>query len=77
MRLDGEVTGRFSVLIVTTLETLLLSIQAGGAGQEGRMKLLAVDNSIGALVRLLVSRTRAADGERRQPDRHRTCCQPP
>ena len=63
MRRDGEVTGRFSVLIVTTLEKLLLSIQAGGAGDSGRMKLLAVDNSIAALVRLFVASLRGRVGE--------------
>ena len=48
---DGELAGRFSVLIVTTLEKLLLGVQTGGGGR-GRMKLMAVDQSLPALLRL-------------------------
>ena len=63
LRRDGEVTGRFSVLIVTTLERLLLSIQTGsGTREDGHMKLLAVDNSAGALFRLLFAGMRGRLG---------------
>ena len=64
LRRDGVVTGCFSVLIVTTLSRLLLSIHTGEAGsaQGGRLKLLAVDSSIGALVRLLIAGVRGRLG---------------
>jgi hypothetical protein len=47
---DGEGTRRFSFLIVTTLEKLLLN---GRTGQQGRvgLKLLAIEQSGRALVR--------------------------
>ena len=50
---DGELSGRFSVLVVTTLEKLLL----GGKGVEGepggRLKLLAVDQRPLAMFRVV------------------------
>ena len=49
---DGQLAGRFSVLIVTTLEKLLLGVQTGGGGR-GTMKLMAVDQSVAALMRLV------------------------
>lgn len=49
---DGELAGRFSVLIVTTLEKLLLGVQAGDS-RRGNMKLMAVDQSLPALLRLI------------------------
>ncbi|ALR20324.1 MULTISPECIES: diacylglycerol kinase family protein [Sphingobium] len=48
---EGELVGRFSVLIVTTLERLLLGTRPGES-QRGNMKLMAVDQSVPALVRL-------------------------
>ncbi|SCW41177.1 Diacylglycerol kinase family enzyme [Sphingobium faniae] len=48
---DGELAGRFSVLIVTTLEKLLLGTRTGES-QRGNMKLMAVDQSLSALLRL-------------------------
>lgn len=48
---DGQLAGRFAVLIVTTLERLLLGVQAGHS-QRGQMKLMAVDQSLSALLRL-------------------------
>lgn len=64
LRRDGFVSGCFSVLIVTTLERLLLSIHTTGSGDggEGHMKLLAVDHSISALVRLLFAGVRGRLG---------------
>lgn len=49
---DGQLAGRFSVLIVTTLEKLLLGVQPGGS-RRGNMKLMAVDQSLPALLRLV------------------------
>ena len=50
---DGELAGRFSVLIVTTLEKLLLGARPSGGGAGGRLKLMAVDNSASAMLRML------------------------
>lgn len=49
---DGQLAGRFAVLIVTTLEKLLLGAKPGVSGQ-GRMKLMAVDQSPAAMLRML------------------------
>ncbi len=49
---DGQIAGRFAVLIVTTLERLLLGVQPGGSSR-GNMKLMAVDQNIPALLRLM------------------------
>lgn len=46
---DGQLAGRFSVLIVTTLERLLLGAKPAGGG----LKLMAVDNSASAVLRML------------------------
>lgn len=48
---DGQLAGRFAVLIVTTLERLLLGVQPGDS-RRGNMKLMAVDQSLPALLRL-------------------------
>lgn len=50
---QGEMKGRFSLLIVTTLEKLLLSVRTGDGAPNGTMKLLLVDRRVGALVRLM------------------------
>ncbi len=49
---DGQLAGRFSVLIVTTLERLLFGTQPGES-QRGNMKLMAVDQTLPALMRLV------------------------
>ncbi|ASY44736.1 MAG: diacylglycerol kinase [Sphingobium sp.] len=49
---DGQLAGRFSVLIVTTLERLLLGVQPGDS-RRGNMKLMAVEQSLPALLRLI------------------------
>lgn len=49
---DGQLAGRFAVLIVTTLEKLLLGAKPGVSGQ-GRMKLMAIDQSPSAMLRML------------------------
>lgn len=57
---DGQLSGRFALLIVTTLEKLLL----GGRTQpgSGRMKLMAVDQNAGALFRMIVETLRGRFG---------------
>src|SRR3546814_14442692 len=42
---DGQLAGRFAVLIVTTLERLLLGVQPGDS-RRGKMKLMAVAQSL-------------------------------
>jgi diacylglycerol kinase family enzyme len=51
---DGQFQGRFSLLIVTTLDKMLLASRAeDGKAQPGRMKFMAVDVGVTALVRAL------------------------
>ncbi len=62
---QGEYKGKFSLLIVTTLEKLLLSIRTNdSAGESGQMKLLAVERGLGALVRMLGATWRGTLGQR-------------
>jgi hypothetical protein len=62
---QGELKGKFSLLIVTTLEKLLLSIRTNDSpGTSGRMKLLAVDRSVGALFRMLGATWRGTLGQK-------------
>jgi hypothetical protein len=51
---DGELKGRFSVLIVTTLEKLLLGGKVRTEG-SGRLKMMAVDHRPWVLVRMVVA----------------------
>ncbi|WP_332816748.1 diacylglycerol/lipid kinase family protein [Sphingopyxis sp.] len=61
---QGEFKGKFSLLIVTTLEKLLLSIRTNdSAGESGQMKLLAVERGMGALVRMLGATWRGTLGQ--------------
>jgi len=61
---QGEYKGKFSLLIVTTLEKLLLSMRTNdAAGQSGQMKLLAVERGLGALVRMLGATWRGTLGQ--------------
>lgn len=61
---QGEFKGKFSLLIVTTLEKLLLSIRTNdAAGQSGQMKLLAVERGLGALFRMLGATWRGTLGQ--------------
>ena len=61
---QGEFKGKFSLLIVTTLEKLLLSIRTSEAhGTNGNMKLLATDTSVGALFRMLGATWRGTLGQ--------------
>jgi Diacylglycerol kinase catalytic domain len=50
---DGELTGRFSVLVVTTLEKLLMGGKVAGGESDGRLKLLAVDQRPIAIMRVV------------------------
>jgi len=53
---DGQLTGRFCLLIVTTLERMLLGSKTEMAGGSvGRMKLMAVDQSPLALLRAMAA----------------------
>lgn len=55
---EGQLAGRFAVLIVTTLERLLLGARPGsnegGSAGQGHLKLLAVDQSAAALWRMVM-----------------------
>ncbi len=62
---QGEFKGKFSLLIVTTLEKLLLSIRTGDSpGTNGHMKLLATESSVGALFRMLGATWRGTLGQK-------------
>ncbi len=50
---NGELSGRFSVLIVTTLEKLLLGGRVENGEVRGRLKLMAVDQRPMAMFRLV------------------------
>ena len=61
---QGEFKGKFSLLIVTTLEKLLLSIRTSDKhGSNGHMKLLATESSVGALFRMLGATWRGTLGQ--------------
>lgn len=61
---DGELRGRFSVLIVTTLEKLLLAGRTSTGQEPGHMKLLAVDRSLPAILRMAAASWRGKLGQR-------------
>jgi hypothetical protein len=62
---QGEFKGKFSLLIVTTLEKLLLSIRTSEVyGTNGNMKLLATDSNVGALFRMLGATWRGTLGQK-------------
>ena len=54
LRRDEQISGRFSLLVVTTLEKLLLSSDVTGRGR-GSLKLLAVEERPGSLVRAFIA----------------------
>jgi hypothetical protein len=61
---QGELKGRFSLLIVTTLEKLLLSVRTGDGQQAaGKMKLLLVAPRLGALLRMMNATWRGTLGK--------------
>lgn len=51
---DGQFQGRFSLLGVTTLEKLLLSSELGGRG-HGVLKLVAIEEKVGSLLRAFIA----------------------
>lgn len=53
LRKAGHLSGRFSLLIVTTLDKLLLNAETAGGERAGRMKMLAVDYDRGSVFRLI------------------------
>jgi hypothetical protein len=62
---QGEFKGKFSLLIVTTLEKLLLSMRTSdGGGTNGHMKLLATDSNVGAMFRMLGATWRGTLGQK-------------
>lgn len=60
---QGQMKGRFSLLIVTTLEKLLLSVRTGDDASTGTMKLLLVDRSFASLLRLMNATWRGTLGK--------------
>jgi hypothetical protein len=54
VRRDGHISGRFSVLLVTTLEKLLLQGDFGGQGR-GALKMLAVEHRTSSVLRLIAA----------------------
>lgn len=73
---DGQLAGRFAVLIVTTLEKLLLGARPSGenGGGEnivgGRLKLLAVDHSTAAMLRMVLASIMGQFGAKRMEGIH-------
>lgn len=59
----GQFSGRYTLLIVTTLEKLLLGSKAEGSG--GRLKLMAVEQGFGSLFRAVVASIRGRLGRNR------------
>ena len=66
---EGQLAGRFSVLIVTTLERLLLGVDPGDS-RRGNMKLMAVDQSLPALLRLVWASLFGRVGKRKMQGIH-------
>ena len=50
----GQISGRFALLAVTTLEKLLLGSQLRAGGGGGRLKMLAIEQRPGSLMRGLM-----------------------
>ncbi|MFD1610931.1 diacylglycerol/lipid kinase family protein [Sphingomonas tabacisoli] len=63
LKRGGQFSGRFTLLIVTTLERLLLGSKAEGAG--GRLKLMAVEQGSGTLFRAVFASIRGRLGRNR------------
>lgn len=67
---EGQLVGRFAVLIVTTLEKLLLGAKPREQGVGGRLKLLAVDHSAPAMLRMLFASIVGRFGSKRMEGIH-------
>jgi hypothetical protein len=71
MMRDGELSGRFALLIVTTLEKLLLGGKTERSGEgRGRLKLMAVDQSPLALTRAIAASIFGQLGDRHMTGVH-------
>lgn len=56
VRRDGRISGRFALLVVTTLEKMLLSSELTRAGHEqGRLKLIAVEERPVSLLKAFIA----------------------
>jgi hypothetical protein len=66
---DSSITGRFSLLAVTTLEKLLLSSDIGG-GRSGSLKLLAVEERPSSIIRGLAASVAGKLGRQKLPGVH-------
>jgi hypothetical protein len=66
---DGELKGRFSVLIVTTLEKLLLGGRVRSQG-DGRLKMMAVDHKPWVLLRMVMASLMGRLGKSRMEGIH-------
>ena len=62
LKRGGQISGRFSLLIVTTLEKLLLGSRPGAGGH---LKLMAVDQDRGAVLRLVINHFRGRIGRQK------------
>ncbi|NNM78308.1 diacylglycerol kinase [Sphingomonas sp. ID1715] len=60
LKRGGQITGRFTLLIVTTLEKLLLGSKAEGSA--GHLKLMAVEQGSGTLLRAVLASIRGRLG---------------
>ncbi len=66
VRRDGELTGRFALLLVTTLHKVLLSrLPDQAAGSGGALRFLAVEQRPMALARAVVAKLRGRLGRER------------
>lgn len=65
---EGQLAGRFAVLIVTTLERLLLGAKPSGSG--GHLKLMAVDHNASAVLRMLYASILGRFGSQRMQGIH-------
>lgn len=68
LKRGGQFSGRFTLLIVTTLERLLLGSKA--EGQAGRLKLMAVEQGPGTLFRAVLASVRGRLGPNRYQGVH-------
>lgn len=68
---QGQLNGRFSLLIVTTLHRLLLGgATSGAANVKGRMQMIAVEHRAMPLIRALIAGVRGRVGQDRMEGVH-------
>jgi hypothetical protein len=65
VRKDGQLQGRFAVLMVTTLERLLLGGQVNGGDSNGHLQLLVVERRPLAMLSALFDGVRGRLGRNR------------